>query len=173
LTSSAESSVGIFHTIRPTSFVALQPPPRSQPRPPIPPLRFTGPYAHTLSAFSSPHGFSLPPPLRNPVPNRENSRSTTFFWHMCEGIIQNSSRVSTKYFTDKYFSVLHFYYSDSPLTLGTSTNFISIPFFLLCFHFFSPSTVHSSIFLRLLNLKTLCTHCVCSFFTSRLHTSAT
>jgi hypothetical protein len=75
-------------------------------------------------------------------------------------------------FTGKYFSVLHFYYSDSPLTLGTSTNFISFPFFLLCFHFFPSSTVHSSIFLRLLNLKTLCTHCVCSFFTSLLHTSA-
>jgi hypothetical protein len=74
--------------------------------------------------------------------------------------------------TGKYFSVLHFYYSDSPLTLGTSANFISFPFFLLCFHFFPSSTVHSSIFLRLLNLKTLCTHCVCSFFTSRLHTSA-
>ncbi|XP_068912254.1 E3 ubiquitin-protein ligase RNF115-like [Tenebrio molitor] len=92
LTSSAESFVDIFHPIRPTLSAALQPPPRSPPRPPIPPLRFTGPYAHTLSAFSSPHGFSLPPPLRNPVPNRENSRSTTFFWHMCEGIIQNSSR---------------------------------------------------------------------------------
>ncbi|XP_068912258.1 RING finger protein 44-like isoform X2 [Tenebrio molitor] len=98
LTASLESSVDIVHTTSPTpSASAPSPLPQRPPRRPAPRRPAPQPPMQPLGlgfTVSSPHGSTLPPPSPNPLPNRENSRSTTFFCHVCEEVFQNVSRSS-------------------------------------------------------------------------------
>ncbi|KAJ3619818.1 hypothetical protein MTP99_005473 [Tenebrio molitor] len=98
LTASLESSVDIVHTTSPTpSASAPSPLPQQPSRRPAPRRPAPQPPMQPLGlgfTVSSPHGSTLPPPSPNPLPNRENSRSTTFFCHMCEEVFQNVSRSS-------------------------------------------------------------------------------